>query len=66
MLLNASQVLQTAAEGVVEDSRSMVNFAELASPDYDPHINLDKLKDGELFHPGLKHEFPEEYFFDEG
>ena len=57
------QVLQTAAEGVAADCRNMVNFAELASPDYDPYISLDNVRDGGPFH--LPQEFPE-YIFDDG
>ncbi|XP_071509719.1 ral GTPase-activating protein subunit alpha-1-like [Diadema antillarum] len=61
------KVLQTAAEEMPEDTRGMVNFAELASPDYDPHINLDALKDGHTLHPALKNNTPDftEYAFED-
>ena len=41
--------MQNAVEGVVTNQRTSVNFSDLASSDYDPHINLDTVRDGHMF-----------------
>ncbi|XP_030854676.1 ral GTPase-activating protein subunit alpha-1 isoform X3 [Strongylocentrotus purpuratus] len=68
LLHTVFKVLQTAVEGVAAESLYTINFSELASPDYDPHINLDSLKDSHLLHPALKNNPMEfsDFIFDEG
>ncbi|XP_033639628.1 ral GTPase-activating protein subunit alpha-2-like isoform X1 [Asterias rubens] len=49
LLETVFKVLQNAVEGVVTNQRTSVNFSDLASSDYDPHINLDTVRDGHMF-----------------
>ncbi|XP_038071739.1 ral GTPase-activating protein subunit alpha-1-like [Patiria miniata] len=49
LLETVFKVLQNASEGVSTNQRTSVNFSELASSDYDPHINLDTVRDGQSF-----------------
>ncbi|XP_041468944.1 ral GTPase-activating protein subunit alpha-1-like isoform X2 [Lytechinus variegatus] len=68
LLHTVFKVLQMAVDGVPTEGPYSINFSELASPDYDPHINLDSLKDGNILHHTLKNapmEFSD-YIFDEG
>lgn len=43
--VNFLKVLQSASEERTSQPRWSTNLAELASPDYDPHLNLDAIKE---------------------
>ncbi|XP_022083005.1 ral GTPase-activating protein subunit alpha-1-like isoform X2 [Acanthaster planci] len=49
LLETVFKVLQNAAEGVSTNQRTSVNFSELASADYDPHVSLETVRDGHSF-----------------
>ncbi|XP_071963778.1 ral GTPase-activating protein subunit alpha-2-like [Antedon mediterranea] len=39
------KVVQSVAEGLEAGTRNSINLSELSSPDYDPHVTLESLKD---------------------